>query len=200
MCLCRYVRPVPHGAATPADSVAGFTSVQLYRAIAHDDKQLFDAVFTTCNLKVLDGLLAENFEFYHDRWSLIATSKAQFVSNIKNLCDRQAKGIDYCAKRVLVPGSLKVYSLHHYGAIETGVHRFYRVTPGKPDQLTETAKFFQVWKYAQGKWLLVRVFSYDHRDARASKSSNGHSGLLSLLPVSWVIVSGLLSNQSEMTD
>ncbi|MDE2235709.1 MAG: DUF4440 domain-containing protein [Gammaproteobacteria bacterium] len=125
-----------------ADPIAGFTPGQLYRAIAHEDRLLFNAVFTTCDLKVLDGLLTDNFEFYHDRWDLIATSKAQFVANIRNLCERQAKGIDYRAKRVLVPGSLKVYPLHHYGAIETGVHRFYRLTPGKPEQLTETAKFF----------------------------------------------------------
>lgn len=32
----------------------------------------------------------------------------------------------------IVPGTLKVYPLNNYGAVETGVHRFFQLLPGKP--------------------------------------------------------------------
>lgn len=147
-------------AATP-------TSGPLYRAIASMDSELFDAVFNKCDSARVGELITDDFEFYHDKWGQIAASKKQFVDLIRNLCERQAKGIDYRARRELVKGSLRVYPLRKYGAIETGIHRFYRLTKGKKDQLTETARFLQVWKMTNGQWKLARVFSYDHRDVAA---------------------------------
>ena len=34
--------------------------------------------------------------------------------------------------------------------------------PGKPDQLTETGKFIDLWKQEGDTWKLARVISYDH--------------------------------------
>ena len=41
--------------------------------------------------------------------------------------------------------------------------RFYKLTPGKPEQLVEVALFTQVWKKEPSGWRLARVLSYDHR-------------------------------------
>ena len=37
-----------------------------------------------------------------------------------------------------------------------------QLTPGKPDQLTETGRFIIVWKLEAGVWKMARVVSYDH--------------------------------------
>jgi len=138
---------------------------QLFDELAYQDSVLFDAIFNTCNLEKIGELVTDDFEFYHDKWGLIATTGAQFVESIKNLCERQAKGVDYRARKELVKGSMTVYPLNNYGAIQMGVHRFYAKTEGKEDKLTEVAKFTHVWKKDAGKWKIARVLSYDHKPA-----------------------------------
>jgi hypothetical protein len=83
------------------------------------------------------------------------TSGEQFVTITKEKCQRQRDGIDFLSTRELVRESVKVYPLNNYGAIETGTHRFYAVSKGKPNRLTEVAQFTHVWKEektAGGDW------------------------------------------------
>ena len=136
---------------------------ELYDAIAAKDHTLFAAVFDTCDTKTLATLVTDDFEFYHDKGGLTARSGAQFVKDIEGMCARQKTGEDYRARRELVPGTMKVYPLAAYGAVQVGEHRFYRVFPDKPEQLVEIALFTQVWKKEEGGWRLARVLSYDHR-------------------------------------
>lgn len=139
---------------------------EMFDALAEMDQILFRAVFDTCDLETLAGLLTDDFEMYHDKWGMIADSGAKFVANIKDGCARQKTGENFLARRELVPGSLVVYPLNNYGAIQMGEHRFYRLTQGKPDELTETAKFTNVWKKEGDRWKLARVLSYDHKDSQ----------------------------------
>jgi hypothetical protein len=139
---------------------------EMFDVLAEMDRTLFRAVFDTCDLETLAGLLTDDFEMYHDKWGMIADSGAKFVANIKDGCARQKTGENFLSRRELVPGSLVVYPLNNYGAIQMGEHRFYRLTKGKPDELTETAKFTNVWKKEGGKWKLARVLSYDHKDSK----------------------------------
>ena len=48
------------------------------------------------------------------------------------------------------------------GAVQLGTHRFYALRAGKPDVLTETSRFVDVWKLEDGAWKLSRVISYGH--------------------------------------
>jgi hypothetical protein len=135
----------------------------LYEELAAKDKALFDAVFTTCDTKVLNDLLTEDFEFYHDKWGQVVSSREQFVGNIRGMCERQKTGEDYRARRDVVPGTLAVYPMKNYGAVQSGEHRFYRLPENK---LTESARFTHLWKQENGQWRLARVLSYDHVDAK----------------------------------
>lgn len=65
-------------------------------------------------------------------------------------------------RRELVPGTLEVYPIGQYGALQVGVHRFYSTVNDK-EQLVATAKFTQVWKQGKGKWTVTREISYDHQ-------------------------------------
>lgn len=150
-------------AAGNAQTAGPTATKELFDEIAEKDRMLFDAVFNTCDIQALAALVAGDFEMYHDKGGLVATSGAQFVENIRGMCERQKTGEDYRARRELVEGSLEVFPLNNYGAIEVGVHRFYKKTEGQPDKLVEIARFTQVWKKDASGWKLARVLSYDHK-------------------------------------
>jgi hypothetical protein len=126
---------------------------ELTRAITVLDKQLFDA-YNTCNIDKLGTLVTDDLEFYHDKTGL-AVGKQSFLDAIKkNICGK--------VTRELVAGSLEVYPLHGYGAVEIGVHRFHHPT----DSDVGEAKFVQLWQYKDGAWKISRVISYDHGGAK----------------------------------
>lgn len=142
------------------------TSSSLYQTLKKQDSLLFNVGFNTCNISAFETLVSDNFEFYHDQAGMML-SKAAFINSVKNnVCS-----LNYKASRVLEPGSMQVYPLEKngvlYGAIETGIHRFYALEPGKPLYFTSRAKFSNVWKLENGEWRLVRSLSYDHQDTEA---------------------------------
>jgi len=144
-------------------------SKELFDAIAAKDRQLFAVVFDTCDAAAARKMVVDDFEFFHDKDGLSETSGAKFAEDIGQHCERIKTGVDFRARRELVEGSMAVYPLNNYGAVETGRHRFYAIADGKPDQLTETAQFLHVWKNDQGEWKLARVVSYDHQLAETGK-------------------------------
>jgi hypothetical protein len=127
---------------------------ELTKAVTTLDKELFDA-YNNCDLAKLGTLVVDDLEFYHDKTGL-AVGKQVFLDAIKN---------NICGKvtRKLVEGSLEVYPLNGYGAVEIGVHRFYH--PGMPGDVGE-AKFITLWQYKNGAWKVSRVISYDHEAAK----------------------------------
>jgi hypothetical protein len=141
------------GAVTPPEMVA---------TLAERDQALFDAVFA-CKPDILALMVADDFEFLHDKFGRNVTSGAQFVQSVRDRCAGEKTGQNFRARRELVPGTLQTYALNHYGAVQLGTHRFYALQAGKPDQLTETSKFVDVWKLDGAPWKLARVISYDHQ-------------------------------------
>lgn len=140
-------------------------SPELRATIRDKDAALFAAVFDRCDFDAIAALVTPDFEFYHDQWGQTADSGAAFVESIRNLCARQARGEDPKSRRELVADSVFVQPLGDYGAIETGVHRFYRLAPGEADTLAGEARFAHVWKKDGTQWRLARVLSYEHAAA-----------------------------------
>jgi len=140
-------------------------SQQLIDEIAAQDRRLFELVFDRCDADELATMLADDFEFYHDKSGLVASTPQQFVDNVRRGCEAQAKGTNVRARREAVEGTMVVYEIKDYGAIQTGSHRFYGIEAGKPDVLRETGRLFHLWRREAGDWKLARVFSYDHRPA-----------------------------------
>jgi hypothetical protein len=125
-------------------------SDELYKTVASLDTALFDA-YNACNLDKLSSMVDENLEFYHDQTGL-AVGRATFVNAIRNnICNK--------VHRELVAGTLEVYPLKGFGAVEIGVHRF--THPNDPTELGE-AKFVTVWQLRNGAWTITRAISFDH--------------------------------------
>jgi len=167
--LCAGAEPAQAGAKPKAavNLRAGPAASQaLSDEIAAADKSLFDAVFNSCDVKAVRELVADDFEFYHDKDGLSEKSGAQFVDDIAKHCERIEKGVDFRARRELVKGTMAVYPLNNYGAVETGRHDFYAIEAGKPDRMTESAQFLHLWKKDGDRWKLTRVVSYDHKLAQ----------------------------------
>jgi len=122
----------------------------LYKTVAGLDTALFDA-YNNCNLDKLGTMVDENLEFYHDQTGL-SVGRKTFVDAIKN---------NICGKvhRELVAGTMEVYPLKGYGAVEIGVHRF--THPNDPHSLGE-AKFVTLWRLKDGAWTITRAISFDH--------------------------------------
>jgi hypothetical protein len=70
----------------------------------------------------------------------------------QNICDK--------VQRILVPGSMEVYPLKGYGAVEIGVHRFHH--PAHPEDGVGEAKFVTLWQNKDGVWKVTRAISYNH--------------------------------------
>jgi hypothetical protein len=136
-------------------------SQELTAEIAEKDGVFFDALFNKCDVETLGAMVTEDFEFYHDKGGMTASSRDQFVSSIRGLCERQKTGEDYRARRELI--SMEVYPLNNYGAVQVGVHRFYQKIEGKGEKLVEISKFTNLWKKDGDVWRMSRVLSYDHQ-------------------------------------
>ncbi len=124
----------------------------LYNEIAHMDSVLFNA-YNTQDLEKIKTLFTEDLEFYHDKGGL--THYSENVEAFKKLFSEN-RGL----KRDLVKGSMEVFPIKGYGAVETGSHSFCHMENGKPD--CGTFKFLHIWKKENGAWKIARVVSYDH--------------------------------------
>ena len=128
----------------------------LFDALARMDKELFDAAFVNCDAAKFGALFTDDAEFYHDRTGLAAGEAARTLKS----CPR-----DNGVTRTLIPGSLEVYPMQSYGAIQIGRHVFAR--KGEPG--SEVAKFVHLWKQENGVWRLSRVLSFDHKPSSQSQ-------------------------------
>lgn len=124
------------------------------------DAALFEAAFETCDVELVDRLIADDLEFYHDKDGLSYTSDEAFLEELN--CLSQGEGDPRFVRR-LVPGTLETFQMGDTHALQTGRHNFYQLMDDGPDIFRETARFTSLWRRAGESWELVRVISYDHR-------------------------------------
>ncbi|WP_426492668.1 nuclear transport factor 2 family protein [Hymenobacter sp. 102] len=148
---CAPVRPATTQATAVAQPPA---SPELYRTIARQDSLMFVA-FNQHDVATLQTFFAEDLEFYHDKGGL--ADFQQTMQGFRNLFDQnKTTGLN----RQLVPGTLEVYPISDYGAVETYQHRFCHVENGRDD--CGTFKNMMVWRLRNGRWQVTRVVSYGH--------------------------------------
>lgn len=139
--------------APPLDKIQN--QAELDRAITALDAALFDS-YNRCDLAKFESFFVDDVEFYHDQGGVTLGSAALTASVKKNICGK--------VTRELVPGTLKIYPIKGYGAVEMGVHRFHH--PGHEDtEGVGEGQFVHLWQYKDGAWKITRVISYDHHAA-----------------------------------
>jgi ketosteroid isomerase-like protein len=135
----------------PAQSVTP-KSHELFETIETKDAELFDA-FNRHNVEALMEMFTDDLEFFHDTGGVTnhQQTKDNFAKMFGNIPD---------ITRTMVEGTLEVYPIKDYGAIEVGAHRFCHTENGKEE--CGSFKFVHVWRKVGDTWKISRVISYGH--------------------------------------
>ncbi len=133
---------------------------ELYKTIARLDSTFFATAYT-CNPEKNSSFFTDDLEFYHDVTGPTYSLKTFMEVLDKNFCGPK----DFTLRRELVPGTMKVYVMQNYGAVQTGEHYFYVTRRGEKETRTGIAKFTHLWEFKNGSWKISRVISYDHQPA-----------------------------------
>jgi hypothetical protein len=127
---------------------------ELYDTILHLDSLLY-ASFNNRDLQKFMSYLSPDLEFYHD-----LTGKTNYQDNLERFKVNFAKSTNI--RRELLKGSLEVYPIKDFGAIQIGTHTFYQQEKGKLDKYDSQAKFMHIWRNINNEWQITRIISYDH--------------------------------------
>ena len=130
-------------------------SKALYDSIVHMDSILFGA-YNICDLPTMASCFSEDIEFYHDKGGVMTNKDSIMAATKKYICGK--------VTRQLVAGTIEVYPIAGYGAVEMGRHCFINNQEPKPSHHS-IGKFVHTWKKenpqdpAGGQWKLTRVIS-----------------------------------------
>lgn len=148
--------PLAHG-VEPAAMPAAHNGIptdaaELHALVADLDRRMFEA-YNAHDVDRLMAMFTDDLEFYHDTGGLLNHEQvtAGFTGVFANNKD---------IRRDLVEGTLEVYPVKDYGAIEIGTHRFCHTENGKPD--CGSFRFMQLWRFKDGAWQVSRDVSYGH--------------------------------------
>lgn len=121
---------------------------ELYDEILGMDEKFFNA-YNNCDLETQASIYSDSIEFFHDKGGLM-TSKEQIIEGTKN---------NICGKvtRALIEGSVEVYPINDYGAVQIGYHKFFNNQ--EPDAESIPSKFIAIWQNDKGNWKMTKVIS-----------------------------------------
>jgi hypothetical protein len=124
------------------------SSKELYDTIIHMDSVYFTA-YNTCDMDKQAAIYADSIEFYHDKGGLMTSKKDILDAIKKNICGK--------VTRVLVKGSVEVYPIAGFGAVEIGLHKF--INHAESEVASKPDKFIVIWRLRNDKWQITRVVS-----------------------------------------
>jgi len=124
---------------------------ELYKKIIIMDS-IFFGLYNSCgkNLEKYGDFYLEDIEFYHDKGGLMTSKKDIIEGTQKNVCGK--------VTRELVKGSVEVYPIKDYGALEIGLHKFHNNTE-PPNTESKAGRFMIFWKNVNKDWKIARVVS-----------------------------------------
>ncbi len=146
------VDPAPTTGGFDGDDWAAARGGALFDSLVVADSLLFDAFYVRCDAAATIAMFTSDAEFYHDRNGL-KTGEAAFEP-FRTTCPRTS-GV----RRVVVPGSVRIFAIAGYGVVQLGRHQFVSANGAPPTE----AKFIQLWKRTPAGWRATRTISVDHR-------------------------------------
>ena len=124
-------------------------NLELYKTIVAKDSAFFQA-YNSCNLKIQSEIYSDNIEFYHDKGGLMTSKQEILDGTEKYVCGK--------VTRELVKGSIEVYPIKDFGAVEIGLHKFHNNTE-KAGTPSHASKFIIFWKNNNNDWKITKVVS-----------------------------------------
>jgi hypothetical protein len=149
--VVRGAETVPTAPSAPVAAIPT-DAVQLRDLVAELDRKMFDA-YNAHDVDALMAMFTGDLEFYHDTGGVL-----DFEQVRAGFTGVFARNPDI--RRDLVAGSLEVYPIKDYGAIQNGAHRFCHTENGQPD--CGMFRFTQIWRFKDGVWKVSREVSYGH--------------------------------------
>lgn len=124
---------------------------KLYDTIAKLDS-IFFSMYNNCvtQLQAYADFYSDSLEFYHDRGGLSTSKKDVVEGTKKNICGK--------VTRELVKGSIEVYPIANYGAVEIGLHMFHN-SQEKQNGPPKISKFIIFWQHSSKGWKIAKVVS-----------------------------------------
>lgn len=145
--LCVACNPIPEYEKTLIPKYVA-EDPELFEAIATMDRIYFDA-YNRCDLEKQADIYAEDIEFYHDKGGLMTSKQDLMKALEENICGK--------VTRELVEGSIEVYPIKDYGAVEIGYHKFFNNQ--EPDAPSLPSKFVILWSKQTDGWKIAKVIS-----------------------------------------
>jgi len=124
------------------------SDTKLHAEILKMDTKYFNA-YNSCDMKTQADIYDEDLEFFHDKGGLM-TSKSDLLKSLeKNICGK--------VTRTLIKGSVEVYPIKDYGAVQIGYHKFFNKE--EPNAKSVPSKFIVIWKNKNNSWKITKVIS-----------------------------------------
>jgi Domain of unknown function (DUF4440) len=124
---------------------------KLYDTISKLDSTFF-SLYNNCatQLDAYAAFYSDSVEFYHDKGGLSNSKKEIVEATKKNICGK--------VTRELVKGSVEVYPIANYGAVEMGLHMFHN-NQEKQTGPAKISKFIIIWQHNAAGWKIAKVIS-----------------------------------------
>ncbi|MEL7120356.1 MAG: nuclear transport factor 2 family protein [Bacteroidota bacterium] len=135
-------------------------STELFKTIAKMDRLYFSAQ-NACDLAKYASFLSEDFEFFHDKGGFTA-SKEDEMADMAIFCGEEQRRRQPL-RRELTKGTMKVFPMDNYGALEHCDHVFYLQINDGTEKVVGSGKMTALWKLENEEWKLTRIISYDHQ-------------------------------------
>lgn len=122
-------------------------NADLHAQIVKMDSTFFNA-YNKCDMKTQTKIYNDNIEFFHDKNGLSTSKKDLLIATEKYICNK--------VNRILVKGSIEVYPINNYGAVQIGYHKFHNKVE---NVISAPSKFVIIWKKTQQDWTITKVIS-----------------------------------------
>ena len=132
------------------NQINGYSPVdlELHNLIVSMDEKFFEA-YNNCDLLSQADMYSDSIEFFHDKGGLTTSKKDILDATESNICGK--------VTRELVEGSVEVYPINNYGAVQIGFHKFHNNQ--EPDAESKPSKFIVMWKNENQSWRMTKVIS-----------------------------------------
>lgn len=80
------------------------------------------------------------------------------MNNKQEIIEATKKNVCGKVTRELVKGSIEVYPIKNYGAIEMGLHKFHNNTDASSAN-SRAGKFIIIWQHKNNQWKITKVVS-----------------------------------------